>query len=176
MARLKPIEPAEASPAVLALYERLREGMMIEPNNFFKTMAHSPGILAPLIEFSAVMLEGGVLERRLKEWVILQIARLHHCEYVYGAHKHALSRALMSDAIGDLSYTGAAAPVLISAQDPQKLARLRALLTETRQAVYFAHREAFSRSAEQPDVTQAIEKSNAVLKMVAMPTTIPAKE
>lgn len=101
MARLTPIEPVEAPPAVRELYTRLREALLIEPNNFFKTMGHSPELLAPLIEFSRVMLEGGVLERRLKEWVILQIARLHHCDYVYGAHKQALSRALTSDAIGE---------------------------------------------------------------------------
>lgn len=101
MARLTPIEPDKASPTVQALYRRLQEGLLIEPNNFFKTMGHAPELLAPLIEFSRVMLESGVLERRLKEWVILQIARLHHCDYVYGAHKQALSRALTSDAIGE---------------------------------------------------------------------------
>lgn len=101
MARLTPIEFNEASPPVQALYTRLREGLLIDPNNFFKTMGHHAELLGPLIEFSRVMLESGVLERRLKEWVILQIARLHHCDYVYGAHKQALSRALMSDAIGE---------------------------------------------------------------------------
>jgi 4-carboxymuconolactone decarboxylase len=101
MARLTPIESEQASPTVQALYKRLREGLMIEPNNFFKTMGHAPELLDPLVEFSRVMLEAGVLERRLKEWVILQIARLHHCDYVYGAHKQALSRALTSDAIGE---------------------------------------------------------------------------
>lgn len=101
MARIQPIEPDKAPPAVREVYTRLRNALLIEPNNFFKTMGHAPDLLGPLVELSGVMLEAGSLERRLKEWVILQIARLHHCDYVYGAHKQALSRALMSDAIGE---------------------------------------------------------------------------
>lgn len=101
MARIQPIEPDKAVPTVQAVYQRLRGALLIEPNNFFKTMGHAPDLLGPLVELSGAMLEGGVLERRLKEWVILQIARLHNCDYVYGAHKQALSRALTSDAIGE---------------------------------------------------------------------------
>ncbi|MDB5098813.1 MAG: hypothetical protein JWM80_3234 [Cyanobacteria bacterium RYN_339] len=101
MARIPPIEPDKAQPQVREVYTRLRTALLIEPNNFFKTMGHAPDLLAPLVELSGAMLEAGTLERRLKEWVILQIARLHHCDYVYAAHKQALSRALMSDAIGE---------------------------------------------------------------------------
>jgi alkylhydroperoxidase family enzyme len=101
MARINPIEPQEAPPVVKSLYETLRADLGIEPNNFFKTMAHNPELLRPLIEFSRVMLEGGLLPRRLKEWVILQIGRAHQCDYVYNAHKMALSRALMGDVLGD---------------------------------------------------------------------------
>ena len=101
MARIAPVEPQQASPEVKSLYETLRADLGIEPNNFFKTMAHHPELLAPLIEFSRVMLEGGHLPRRLKEWVILQIGRAHDCAYVYNAHKMALSRALMVDVLDD---------------------------------------------------------------------------
>lgn len=101
MARIKPVEPQQATPEVKKLYELLRVDLMIEPNNFFKTMGHHPELLRPLIEFSRVMLEGGVLERRLKEWVILQIGRLNNCDYVYLAHKHSLSRAIMDQVIDD---------------------------------------------------------------------------
>lgn len=101
MARIPPIEPDKAPPAVREVYTRLRSALLIEPNNFFKTMGHAQDLLPPLVELSGAMLEAGVLERRLKEWVILQIARLHHCDYVYGAHKQALSRALMNEAIGE---------------------------------------------------------------------------
>lgn len=101
MARLDPIEPHEASPEVAALYQQLQRDLIIEPNNFFKTMAHSPELLRPLIEFSRVTLESGALPRRLKEWVILQIARTHNCDYVYEAHKKALSRAIMAEVLDD---------------------------------------------------------------------------
>lgn len=101
MARINPVEPDTATPAVRSLYETLRADLGIEPNNFFKTMAHNPELLRPLIEFSRVMLESGLLPRRLKEWVILQIGRAHQCDYVYNAHKMALSRALMGDVLDD---------------------------------------------------------------------------
>lgn len=101
MARIAPVEPRDASREVRSLYDLLRQDLKIEPNNFFKSMAHHPELLRPLIEFSRVMLEGGVLDRRLKEWVILQIGRQCNCDYVYLAHKHALSRAIMNDVIDD---------------------------------------------------------------------------
>lgn len=101
MARIEPIEPQNATPTVGALYDQLRKDLNIEPNNFFKTMGHSPVLLKPLIDFSFAMLENGRLERRLKEWVILQIGRLNDCPYVYEAHKHALSRVIMRDVLDD---------------------------------------------------------------------------
>lgn len=101
MARINPVEPAQATPEVQALYEDLRRELGIEPNNFFKTMGHSAVLLGPMIAFSNAMLEKGRLERRLKEWVILQIGRIHNCDYVYEAHKHALSRAIMRDVLDD---------------------------------------------------------------------------
>jgi alkylhydroperoxidase family enzyme len=104
MARIAPIEPAQATPEVRSLYETLRADLGIEPNNFFKTMAHNPELLKPLIEFSRAMLEGGDLPRRLKEWVILQIGRAHDCAYVYNAHKMALSRALMVDVLDESAF------------------------------------------------------------------------
>lgn len=101
MARIEPLETQDAPPAVRALYGHLREELFIEPNNFFKTIANAPELLGPLIAFSRVLLEEGSLDRRLKEWVILQTGRLNHCDYVFEAHKQALSRAIMSDVIGE---------------------------------------------------------------------------
>lgn len=101
MSRISPIQPSEATPAVSALYQQLRQELTIEPNNFFKTLAHNPDALGPVIALSRVMLEEGRLERRLKEWVILQIGRLNNCDYVFEAHKQALSRAIMADVIGE---------------------------------------------------------------------------
>ena len=101
MARIPPLDPSAASAPVQALFARLRRDLYIEPNNFFKTMGHAPDLLAPLIAFSRVLLEEGVLDRRLKEWVILQIGRLNACDYVFEAHKQALSRAILADVIGD---------------------------------------------------------------------------
>lgn len=101
MSRIPPIQPKEASPAVGALYQQLRQDLVIEPNNFFKTIAHAPDLLGPMIAFSRVLLEEGSLDRRLKEWVILQIGRLNDCAYVFEAHKQALSRAIMADVIGE---------------------------------------------------------------------------
>lgn len=97
--RIRPLEFQDATAEQRALYERLREDLGIEPNNFFKTIGHHPGLLGPMIAMSQAMLEDGVLERRLKEWVILQVARQHQCGYVYEAHKMALSRALTTDVV-----------------------------------------------------------------------------
>lgn len=101
MARIEPLEPQDAPPAIRALYDNLRQELMIEPNNFFKTVANAPDLLGPMIAFSRALLEEGALDRRLKEWVILQTGRLNHCDYVFDAHKQALSRAIMADVIGE---------------------------------------------------------------------------
>lgn len=101
MPRITPIQPTEATPEVKDLYKHLTASLGIEPNNFFKTMGRNPELLKPLIDFSEATLERGKLERRMKEWVILQIGRLHNCDYVYEAHKQALSRALMNEVLDD---------------------------------------------------------------------------
>lgn len=143
MARIKPLEAQEASPAIRALYGTLREELLIEPNNFFKTVAHAPELLGPLIAFSRVLLEEGVLDRRLKEWVILQTGRMNSCDYVFEAHKQALSRAIMADVIGErrqpldtsmladteklaLRYAG---QVMANAVDDETFAELEAAFT-----------------------------------------------
>lgn len=101
MARIEPLESKDAPAPIRQLYGHLRQELMIEPNNFFKTIAHAPDLLGPLIAFSRALLEEGALDRRLKEWVILQTGRLNHCDYVFEAHKQALSRAIMADVIGE---------------------------------------------------------------------------
>jgi AhpD family alkylhydroperoxidase len=101
MARINPIEPQDATPVIKALYQDLRTSLLIEPNNYFKTLAHTPELLKPLIELSRAMLESGLLDRRLNEWVILQVARQNQCPYVFDAHKQALSKAMMNDILDD---------------------------------------------------------------------------
>lgn len=110
MARIAPIRPEEASPAVAALYERLRQTLGIEPNNFFKTLAHQPELLAPMIELTGALLEGGGLDRRLKEWVILHVARAHGCPYVFDAHMRALSRLMVGASLDAPAPVGAFGP------------------------------------------------------------------
>ena len=102
MARIPPIEIDQAEPAVRALYEQLRLTLGIEPNNFFKTLAHQPALLSPMIDLTGALLEGGSLSRRLKEWVILHVAFSHGSPYVFDAHLRALSRLVRPACAGSV--------------------------------------------------------------------------
>lgn len=84
MARLRTIDPREASGKAKELLEAVQSKLKITPN-MTKVMANSPAVLQAYIAFSGA-LEGGLLEAGLRERVALLAAQENSCEYCLSAH------------------------------------------------------------------------------------------
>ena len=76
MARVKLIEPAEASPDVQNIYEHRLRG---RPANVHKAMAHLPNSLTPFLAFYASV--GKTLEQRLYELIYIRVSMVNQCHY-----------------------------------------------------------------------------------------------
>ncbi|MBW2497372.1 MAG: carboxymuconolactone decarboxylase family protein [Deltaproteobacteria bacterium] len=88
-ARLTPLELNELPPDAKALYDELGEGT--RDVNITRTLLRHPDLLRRFTEFGMYFLDDGLLPVRERELVVLRIAWLCGCEYVWGQHV-ALSR------------------------------------------------------------------------------------
>lgn len=62
------------------------------PSEMFRAMAVRPDILQALSAFSNVLYPGGLLERALKERVVVAVSRWNDCQYCVGSHTGAMNR------------------------------------------------------------------------------------
>ena len=76
MARIKLIEPLEASAEVQNIYEHRLGG---RPGNVHKAMAHLPNALTPFLAFYTNV--GRTLEKRLYEMMYIRVSMLNRCHY-----------------------------------------------------------------------------------------------
>jgi uncharacterized peroxidase-related enzyme len=90
-ARVPLIEPAEAGPELAALYREI-EGQFGGLPNLFKALGHRPAILRATLDKVAAVMQGGELDRRLKEMVAVVVADARGCAYCVGAHSMVLRR------------------------------------------------------------------------------------
>ena len=76
MARVRYIEPAEATGAAKEIYEKKLKG---KPINLQKALAHRPGILDAFIGFYGSI--GQSLDKRLYEMVYIRVSMVNGCNY-----------------------------------------------------------------------------------------------
>lgn len=76
MSRITLIEPAQASPEVKDIYEKVLKG---KPGNIHKALAHRPDMLKSFLTFYASV--GRSLDRKLSELVYLRVSFLNQCHY-----------------------------------------------------------------------------------------------
>ena len=62
------------------------------PSEMFQTLAIRPDILAAMSGLGEAVYPGGLLERPLKERVIVEISRLNECQYCTGSHTGTMQR------------------------------------------------------------------------------------
>jgi AhpD family alkylhydroperoxidase len=104
MPSVKPIEYADASPAVRAVYDDIMQTRKIDwINNFWKVLAHDPATLKRTWESLKQIMAPGALDPLTKEMVYLAVSITNGCEYCTASHTAAARKAGMSDAmLGEL--------------------------------------------------------------------------
>ena len=104
MPSVKPIEYADASPAVRAVYDDIMRTRKIDwINNFWKVLAHDPANLKRTWESLKQVMAPGAVDALTKELVYLAVSITNGCEYCTASHTAAARKAGMSDAmLGEL--------------------------------------------------------------------------
>ncbi|MBM3539066.1 MAG: carboxymuconolactone decarboxylase family protein [Alphaproteobacteria bacterium] len=104
MPTLPPIEYADASPEVRAVYDDIMATRKVEwINNFWKVLANHPDNLKRTWESIKRIMAPGALDARTKEMIYLAVSVSNGCEYCTASHTAAARKAGMTDAmLGEL--------------------------------------------------------------------------
>ena len=86
----KAYEATAGDPAWSASRRLMEEGQT--PSEMFQTLAVRPDILAALRGLGTAVYPGGLLERALKERVVVETSRLNDCQYCEASHTGTLAR------------------------------------------------------------------------------------
>jgi AhpD family alkylhydroperoxidase len=96
----KPIEYADASPAVRAVYDDIKRSRGVpDVNNFWKYLAHDPVTLKRTWESIKEIMAPGALDPLMKEMIYLAVSVTNGCGYCIASHTAAARKAGMSDAM-----------------------------------------------------------------------------
>jgi 4-carboxymuconolactone decarboxylase len=86
MARI-PLIDEQATPDIAALAARIRGARGGQLHDFYRALMHTPGLASAWFDFNnAVRFQTGVPER-LRELVIMRVAALTGCDYVWNVHR-----------------------------------------------------------------------------------------
>ena len=106
-----PIDYADASPAVRAVFDDIKKSRNVpDVNNFWKYLARDPLTLKRTWESVKQIMAGGALDPLTKEMVYLAVSVTNGCPYCIASHSAAARKAGMSEAMfGELmAVTGMA--------------------------------------------------------------------
>jgi AhpD family alkylhydroperoxidase len=104
MPSVQPIEYADASPDVRAVYDDIMRTRKVDwINNFWKVLAHHPPTLARTWESVKQVMAPGALDPLTKEMIYLAVSATNGCEYCIASHTAGARKAGMTDAmLGEL--------------------------------------------------------------------------
>jgi AhpD family alkylhydroperoxidase len=95
-----PIEYADASPAVRAVYDDIKRTRGVpDVNNFWKYLAHDPAGLKRTWESLKEVMAPGALDPLVKEMVYLAVSVSNGCGYCIASHSASARKAGMSEAM-----------------------------------------------------------------------------
>src|ERR1700759_1434061 len=98
MAALQPIEYADASAEVRAVYDDIKAARQIEDvNNFWKALANDPATLRRTWQSIKEIMAPGALDAVTKEMIYLAVSASNQCPYCIASHTAAARKAGMSD-------------------------------------------------------------------------------
>jgi len=99
MSAVTPIEYADASPEVRAVYDDIMATRKIDwINNFWKVLAHHPPTLKRTWESIKQIMAPGALDPLVKEMLYLAVSVTNNCEYCIASHTAAARKAGMTEA------------------------------------------------------------------------------
>jgi len=95
-----PIEYAEASAAVRAVYDDIKKTRNVaDVNNFWKYLAHDPVMLKRTWESVKEVMAPGALDPLTKEMIYLAVSVTNGCGYCIASHTAAARKAGMTEAM-----------------------------------------------------------------------------
>ena len=96
----QPIEYADASSAVRAVYDDIKKTRNVpDVNNFWKYLAHDPVTLKRTWESIKEVMAPGALDTLTKEMIYLAVSVTNGCGYCIASHTAAARKAGMSEAM-----------------------------------------------------------------------------
>ena len=97
---LMPIEYAEASPEVRAVFDDIKTSRNVpDVNNFWKHLAHHPATLKRTWDSIKQVMAPGALDPLTKEMIYLAVSVSNGCAYCIASHTAAARKAGMTDAM-----------------------------------------------------------------------------
>jgi 4-carboxymuconolactone decarboxylase len=125
-----PLIDENATPEIAALSAKIRGARGGQLHVFYRALLHSPGLAAGWFEFNnAVRFQSG-LDARVRELVIMRVAALTGCEYVWKVHEaqYAAAAGLKPPEIAALRAPGK--PGVFDAREQALLAYVDAMTRE----------------------------------------------
>jgi len=97
---MKPIDYADASPAVRAVYDDIKQTRNVpDVNNFWKFLAHDPAGLKRTWESIKEIMADGALSPLVKELIYVAVSVTNGCGYCIASHTASARKAGMTDAM-----------------------------------------------------------------------------
>ena len=129
MARI-PLVDENATPEIAALAEKIRGARGGQLHVFYRALLHSPGLAKAWFDFnSAVRFETG-LDDRTRELVIMRVAALTGCEYVWKVHAERYAAAAGLERAEIDALRGQPKPGAFNAREQALLAYVEAMTLE----------------------------------------------
>jgi 4-carboxymuconolactone decarboxylase len=126
MARL-PLVDEHANADIAALVAKIRGARGGRLHDFYRALLHSPGIAASWFDFNNAVRFQAELDDRVRELVIMRVAALTGCNYVFEVHKaqYAKPAGVSPDEVEALRGRGK--PALFSGREGALLAYVDAM-------------------------------------------------
>jgi uncharacterized peroxidase-related enzyme len=100
MSRPQPIEYADASPQVRAVFDDIKRSRNVEDvNNFWKYLAHDPATLERTWTSVKEIMSPGTLSPLVKEMLYVAVSVTNGCGYCIASHAAAARKAGMTEAM-----------------------------------------------------------------------------
>jgi 4-carboxymuconolactone decarboxylase len=145
MARI-PLIDETASPQIAALAAKIRGARGGQLHEFYRALLHSPGLASAWFDFNNAVRFQTRLDDRARELVIMRVAVLTGCDYVFEVHKaqYAKPAGVTPDQVEALRARGT--PGLFDGRDSALLAYVDAMTrdVEVADAVFERMRGHFS--------------------------------
>ena len=100
MPALPPIEIADASPRVRAVYDDIMTTRQVDwINNFWKVLANDPATLERTWQSVKQVMAPGALDPLVKELIYVAVSTTNGCEYCIASHTASARKKGMTDAM-----------------------------------------------------------------------------